>query len=91
MLTKSNLLFLTFVFGISFTSHTKEITPTEFRIEHAEAIIQQFNLNKFDHQKGELIEGNVYIRTASRDRILVFVESESLKNDAIGYFNHYLQ
>ena len=82
---KNLILFFTLSCGLIFISCSKETTSTEFKIENAAEIIQQFNANKFDHRKGELIEGSVYIRTAKDNRVLAFVKSKSLKNDIIVY------
>ena len=63
----------------------KEESLKDFKIENAAQIIQEFNKGKFPHEQGELVEGSVYMRTATDDMMVVFVNNENLGNASLVY------
>ena len=76
---KSKFFILISLIFCSLSSCTKKSSNSSFYLDNAEQLLQDFNRGKHSHDKGELLEGQVYLRAASENRIAVYVESPSIE------------
>ena len=58
---------------------------SSFEIENATEIMNEFNIAKQDFQKGEVIKGEVYIRSTNDQQILVFVKNKDFDQRTLLY------
>jgi len=74
------------LFGLTWAcNQSSEIQPADFSISNAQKYLDEYNAGKLDYQKGEYIEGDIYIRSASGDMIVVTVNNDELKGSSIVY------
>lgn len=76
---KSSILFALLLMILGTYSCTKDTNDKlSFEIQDAEEIMKAYNEGKQAQDKGELIVGDIYIRSATENMILVFVKSPKL-------------
>ncbi len=73
-----------FFLGVFMMSCSKE-EPTSFEIKNAKEIISQFNAGKLESQKGEVIYGQVYMRSTDDHQLLVFVQNADFEEEILLY------
>jgi len=68
-------------------SCTKEeaTSPPDFTIKNAAELITQFNMSKLPQYQGEYVEGSVFLRAATNDMLVVYVDGESLGTKSLIY------
>jgi hypothetical protein len=85
---KLNLfLFFSFLLLSIVISCKKEEPRVDYQIKNAKQIVDNYNAGKLPHDKGELLEGNIYMRGTNDNKIVVFVESNDLANN-LAYLIH---
>ena len=86
MLKKLIIPFCLCLFGLIWAcNQPSEIQPVDFSINNAQKYIDEYNVGKPGYQKGEYIEGSIYIRSASMDMIIIRINSDELKDTSIVY------
>jgi len=70
--------------GVFMMSCSKE-EPTSFEIENATEIMTKFNTGKLDFQQGEVIYGEVYMRSTDDHQLLVFVKNADFDKKTMLY------
>ncbi len=73
-----------FFLGVFIMSCSKE-EPTSFEIKNAKEIISQFNAGKLESQKGEVIYGEVYMRSTDDHQLLIFVQNVDFNQETLVY------
>jgi len=71
-------------FGIFMMSCSKE-EPISFKIENATDIMAKFNTGLHGFQKGEVIYGEVYMRSTDDHQLLVFVKNADFDKETLVY------
>lgn len=67
-------------------SCTKEDSQrADFSIEHASKLIDQFNASKLKMNHGEYLEGHVFMRSATDNLVVVFVQNDKLGSNTLIY------
>jgi len=70
--------------GVFIVSCSKE-EVTSFEIENATDIMTKFNAGKLDFQQGEVIYGEVYMRSTDDHQLLVFVKNADFDQKTLVY------
>ena len=65
----------------TFSACINEDTPVSYAINNANEIVENFNVDKLPHDRAEIYSGEVYIRAASDNSLLIFVGDFDSKND----------
>jgi len=72
------LIAIASVFLLAPSCTKEESCSTDFAIENASKLMDQFNGGKLEMNQGEYIKGEVYLRSASEDRIAVYLKSPDM-------------